>query len=60
MAGCMLFVFAALGEFVVVKVFDLQYQIEVNVQNLPKCLTAVSNLSILKIHQETFSKFVNN
>lgn len=27
MAGCMLFVFAALGEFVVVKVLDQRYQI---------------------------------
>lgn len=26
MAGCMIFVFAALGEFVVVKVLDLQYE----------------------------------
>lgn len=26
MAGCMVFVFAALGEFVVVKVLDVQYQ----------------------------------
>lgn len=26
MAGCMMFVFAALGEFVVVKVLDKQYQ----------------------------------
>lgn len=30
MAGCMLFVFAALGEFVVVKVSDVQYQYQVN------------------------------
>lgn len=27
MAGCMLFVFAALGEFVVVKVLDQRYQV---------------------------------
>lgn len=27
MAGCMMFVFAALGEFVVVKVLDKQYQL---------------------------------
>ena len=28
MAGCMMFVFAALGEFVVVKVLDLRHQLE--------------------------------
>ncbi|KAG7196593.1 hypothetical protein KM043_013083 [Ampulex compressa] len=32
MAGCMMFVFAALGEFVVVKVLDLRYQLESDVQ----------------------------
>ncbi|XP_015437124.1 PREDICTED: glycine receptor subunit alpha-3 [Dufourea novaeangliae] len=32
MAGCMMFVFAALGEFVVVKVLDLQYQLEYDLQ----------------------------
>uniref|UniRef100_A0A336KPW9 CSON013791 protein n=1 Tax=Culicoides sonorensis TaxID=179676 RepID=A0A336KPW9_CULSO len=34
MAGCMVFVFAALGEFVVVKVLDVQYQFQVN--RMPK------------------------
>ncbi|XP_060819467.1 glycine receptor subunit alpha-1 isoform X1 [Bombus pascuorum] len=33
MAGCMMFVFAALGEFVVVKVLDLQYQLEYDLQS---------------------------
>ncbi|XP_031849062.1 glycine receptor subunit alpha alkaliphile isoform X4 [Nomia melanderi] len=32
MAGCMMFVFAALGEFVVVKVLDLQYQLKYDLQ----------------------------
>ncbi|XP_050067259.1 glycine receptor subunit alpha-4 isoform X1 [Anopheles maculipalpis] len=36
MAGCMLFVFSALGEFVVVKVLDVQYQYQVN--KVPKVL----------------------
>lgn len=30
MAGCMLFVFAAFVEFVVVKVLDVQYQYQIN------------------------------
>ncbi|KAK9294147.1 hypothetical protein QLX08_011135 [Tetragonisca angustula] len=33
MAGCMMFVFAALGEFVVVKVLDLRYQLEYDFQS---------------------------
>lgn len=40
MAGCMLFVFAALGEFVVVKVLDVQYQYQIN--RVPKVLPMVS------------------
>lgn len=32
MAGCMMFVFAALGEFVVVKVLDLRYQLQCDLQ----------------------------
>lgn len=40
MAGCMVFVFAALGEFVVVKVLDVQYQYQIN--RLPKVLPMVS------------------
>lgn len=32
MAGCMVFVFAALGEFVVVKVLDVQYQYQLTRQ----------------------------
>ncbi|CAK9809706.1 Glycine receptor subunit alpha-3 [Anthophora quadrimaculata] len=32
MAGCMMFVFAALGEFVVVKVLDLRYQLKYDLQ----------------------------
>lgn len=39
MAGCMVFVFAALGEFVVVKVLDVQYQYQVN--RIPKVLPMV-------------------
>lgn len=37
MAGCMVFVFAALGEFVVVKVLDVQYQFHQS-RPLPKPL----------------------
>lgn len=40
MAGCMVFVFAALGEFVVVKVLDVQYQYQMN--RVPKALPMVS------------------
>nr|CAD7441690.1 unnamed protein product [Timema bartmani] len=40
MAGCMVFVFAALGEFVVVKVLDVRYQLdkETRVATLPRIL----------------------
>lgn len=40
MAGCMVSVFAALAEFVVVKVLDVQYQYQVN--KIPKVLPMVS------------------
>lgn len=40
MAGCMIFVFAALGEFVVVKVLDVQYQYQIN--RIPKVLPMVN------------------
>ena len=39
MAGCMVSVFAALAEFVVVKVLDVQYQYQVN--KIPKTLPMV-------------------
>lgn len=39
MAGCMIFVFAALGEFVVVKVLDVQYQYQMS--RVPKALPMV-------------------
>jgi len=42
MAGCMLSVFAALAEFVVVKVLDVQYQYQVN--RIPKVLPMVRQL----------------
>ncbi|SPP74163.1 blast:Glycine receptor subunit alpha-2 [Drosophila guanche] len=43
MAGCMLSVFAALAEFVVVKVLDVQYQYQVN--RIPKVLPMrISNM----------------
>ena len=44
MAGCMVFVFAALGEFVVVKVLDVRYQLELKMSkmNLPTILPMVS------------------
>nr|CAD7407639.1 unnamed protein product [Timema cristinae] len=40
MAGCMVFVFAALGEFVVVKVLDVRYQLDkdTRVATLPRIL----------------------
>lgn len=40
MAGCMVFVFAALGEFVVVKVLDVQYQFQIT--RVPKVIPMVS------------------
>lgn len=39
MAGCMMFVFAALAEFVVVKVLDVQYQYQAS--KLPKMIPMV-------------------
>lgn len=41
----MVFVFAALGEFVVVKVLDVQYQYQIN--KIPKVLPMVSMVIIL-------------
>lgn len=43
MAGCMIFVFAALGEFVVVKVLDVQYQYQIN--RVPKVLPMVNGIA---------------
>ncbi|XP_015588294.1 glycine receptor subunit alphaZ1 [Cephus cinctus] len=43
MAGCMVFVFAALGEFVVVKVLDLRCQLEIDAltnSTIPRLLSA--------------------
>lgn len=40
MAGCMMFVFAALGEFVVVKVLDVQYQYQAS--KMPKMIPMVN------------------
>jgi hypothetical protein len=42
MAGCMIFVFSALGEFVVVKVLELDYQRECEASNAYRRLPAVS------------------
>ena len=44
MAGCMVFVFAALGEFAVVKVLDVRYQLQktAKVASLPRILPMVS------------------
>lgn len=47
MAGCMIFVFAALGEFVVVKVLDVQYQYQIN--RVPKVLPMVKFTSMLYV-----------
>lgn len=41
MAGCMFFVFAALGEFVVVKVLDLRYQQKIDALNAPRYFSTV-------------------
>lgn len=43
MAGCMMFVFAALGEFVVVKVLDKQYQMNKSKQQdaMPRIIPVV-------------------
>jgi hypothetical protein len=47
MAGCMVFVFAALGEFAVVKVLDVRYQLQKNarVASVPRVLPMVSTKS---------------
>lgn len=48
MAGCMVFVFAALGEFVVVKVLDVQYQFQVN--RMPKVPIPMVSIRFFAIH----------
>jgi hypothetical protein len=47
MAGCMVFVFAALGEFAVVKVLDVRYQLQKNVRvaSVPRVLPMVNTIS---------------
>lgn len=53
MAGCMVSVFAALAEFVVVKVLDVQYQYQVN--RIPKVLPMVSTApGAALINKKTF------
>lgn len=49
MAGCMVFVFAALGEFVVVKVLDVQYQInkKKSQEGMPRLIPVVNNIHCL-------------
>jgi hypothetical protein len=44
MAGCMVFVFAALGEFAVVKVLDVRYQSQKNerITSVPRILPMVN------------------
>jgi hypothetical protein len=44
MAGCMVFVFAALGEFVIVKVLDVRYQLQKNarIASVPRMLPMVN------------------
>lgn len=46
MAGCMVFVFAALGEFAVVKVLDVRYQLQKNarVASVPRVLPTVNTV----------------
>jgi hypothetical protein len=47
MAGCMVFVFAALGEFVVVKVLDVRYQLQnsARIASVPRMLPMVNTAS---------------
>jgi hypothetical protein len=47
MAGCMVFVFAALGEFAVVKVLDVRYQSQKNerITSVPRILPMVNFIS---------------
>jgi hypothetical protein len=47
MAGCMVFVFAALGEFAVVKVLDVRYQSQKKerVTSVPRILPMVNSTS---------------
>lgn len=44
MAGCMVFVFAALGEFAIVKVLDVRYQLQkkARVASVPRVLPTVN------------------
>lgn len=58
MAGCMMFVFAALGEFVVVKVLDKQYQMNKNKmqESMPRIIPVV-NIHILAINPVKFLQF---
>lgn len=55
MAGCMMFVFAALGEFVVVKVLDVQYQLQIT--KMPKIIPMVI---IIKIKHKPHTNTINN
>jgi hypothetical protein len=55
MAGCMVFVFAALGEFAVVKVLDVRYQLQKNarVASLPRILPMVNIISFMSKYFKT-------
>lgn len=54
MAGCMLFVFAALGEFVVVKVLDVQYQYQLNRNQKIMPMVCINYLNISHIFRFGF------
>jgi hypothetical protein len=60
MAGCMVFVFAALGEFAVVKVLDVRYQLQKNtrVASVPRVLPMVNTIS--QISSESILKHFFN
>jgi hypothetical protein len=47
MAGCMVFVFAALGEFVVVKVLEVRHQLQkkARIASVPRMLPMVNTAS---------------
>jgi hypothetical protein len=59
MAGCMVFVFAALGEFAVVKVLDVRYQSQKNerVTSVPRILPMV--IPHHKYHQQIVYKLLS-
>lgn len=60
MAGCMVFVFAALGEFVVVKVLDVQYQLnkKKSQDGIPRIIPVVSWDFIISIYLSIYKIYL--